>query len=105
MTLDQIRKNPVFLSGAVVKTYQNNEAFQDTISKILERFYSGDFGAIPPEDMAANVSDLSYSQGRIVARYTEADGLPEDVYIIAYFCEDNSGVDYNYTSILYTTDY
>lgn len=102
MKLNEIMKNNIFLVGPIRNASRKN---QDYIMRCLDRFFTGDYGEIPPEDVTANNSDLEAGAGRIIARYKPAEGMAEDFYIMAYFDQDQPGIDYNYTSIFYCSDY
>ena len=102
---DMMRKNPLLVMGRLKTMVEKDSGAQIYIFSCVDRFYSGDYGEVPPEDTAANNAELEAGEGRIVARYKAAQGLEEDVYIIAYFSDSNREEDYNYTSIFYVSDY
>lgn len=102
MTLKDIMNNNIFLVGPI----QNAGPVQrEYIARCLDRFFTGDYGEIPPEDTAANNSELEAGAGRIIARYKPAEGMAEDFYIMAYFDQDRPEIDCNYTSVFYCSDY
>ena len=102
---EMMRKNPLLVVGRVKTLIEKDSDAQIYIFSCVDRFYAGDYGEVPPEDTAANNAELEAGEGRIVARYKSAQGLEEDIYIIAYFSESNAEEDYNYTSIFYVSDY
>ena len=101
MTLKDIIKNPVYLVGPIQSA---GPVQREYIARCLDRFFAGDYGEIPPEDTAANNSDLEAGVGRIIAGYEPAEDMPEDFYIMAYFDQDQPGIDSNYISIFYCSD-
>lgn len=99
-------RNKANVAGALRVPFTENEACHWYIIECLVRFYGHDYGEIPPEDVEANEAELKTGEGRIVARYKAANGLTEDIFIIAYFSDSHAGeVDYNYTTVLYVSDY
>lgn len=107
MKLFQImQRNALGIAGAAQVAFTENESAHAYILECVGRFYRHDYGAIPPEDVAANENELKQSAGRIIAKYEAGPGLKEPIFIIAYFSEDHPGnVDYNYTTVCYTSDY
>lgn len=103
MTLKDIMKNPVYLVGPILAA--DDQVQREHIIRCMERFFTGDYGKIPPEDTAANNSELEAGAGRIIARYEPAEGMAEDFYIMAYFDQDRPEIDCNYTSVFYCSDY
>lgn len=106
MTLNDImNRNPLYIAGGATAAAEIPAA-RDYILQCVRRFYSGDYGAIPPEDIAENNAELAAGEGRILARYEAGQGLKENIFVIAYFSERHpESDDYNYTSICYTSDY
>lgn len=105
MTLEEVRrKNSIGIAGAAKVAAEKDRPLH-YIFQCLARFYRGDYGVIPPEDIAANNAELAAGEGRIIGKYQAAEGLKEDIFIIAYFSDQHVETDYNYTTILYTSDY
>ena len=104
MTLEQIRENPIAATSEIAKAMQDPPAHA-YILHCLDCFFTGNYGAMPAEDTEANNRELQAGTGRIIARYKAAEGLREDVYIIAYFSDTEQGNDYNYTTVMYTGEY
>lgn len=106
MKLFQIMQhNALGVAGAAQTAFTENEAAHAYILECIARFYNHDYGEIPPEDIAANENELQQSAGRIIGKYEAVNGLKEPIFIIAYFSEDHPEIDYNYTTVLYTSDY
>lgn len=104
MTLREISNNPITATAAVAAAMEAAPAHA-YILHCLDLFFSGDYGATPAEDADANKGELQAGTGRIIARYQAAEGLKTDIYIIAYFSDQEPGRDYNYTTIMYTREY
>lgn len=107
MKLFQIMQhNALGIAGAAQVAYTEDESAHAYILECISRFYAHDYGTIPPEDVQANEDELQQRAGRIMGKYDAAHGLKEPIFIIAYFSEDHPGeVDFNYTTICYTSDY
>lgn len=104
MTLEQISTNELAITagaGAAIR----DENTRKYIFDCLQRFYSVDYGMIPAEDAAANNAEIEAGQGRIIGRYEQAHTLRENILIIAYFSDNNRETDYNYTTVLYPSEY
>lgn len=111
-------KEPLFDMGrlvatrAVAVTMDEDPQFRKRIDAAVLRHISGDFGAIPAEDVTANLEDLAAGclkngGGRVMSRY-HTDGTPDtngehrdgDVYIITN--NENGTI---YTCVLYCNEY
>ncbi len=97
-------KNPGYLTGGIV------EAARDPVTRSYifdcgARFYRGDFGTMPAEDVQANIAELKGRSGRAIGRYKANLELKHDIYIIGYFSDDDPSADSNYTTYCYVTDY
>lgn len=101
MTLDDIKKLPTLQTRTIAEAAADPEtAFY--IIGCLQRFYSGDYGEIPPEDTTANNEDLAAGEGHILARYKQAVKLESDIYIEAHFYEPKlSDIEYSQIMIMY----
>lgn len=105
MTLQEIRNNPITTTVGVAAAMVDAPA-KAYILHSLDRFFAGDYGETPAEDIDANNKALHAGTGRIVARYQAAEGLRQDIFIIAYFSDQEPGNnDYNYTTVMYTSEY
>lgn len=104
MTFEQIRNHDTVLTAGAAAAIQD-DATREYVLACLERFYHGDFGKTPREDVAANIAELNAGTGRIIGRYEKAHALKGDIMIIAYFSDDTRESDFNYTTILYTNEY
>ena len=106
MTLEQIRQRKVYQTRGIAEALKDKPAAYRYVLQCLQRLYSGDYGAIPAEDTDANNSELAAGEGRIVARYKAAEGLQEDIYIIAAFSESMAdSLDANNTMIMFVSEY
>lgn len=106
MKLEQIRQREVYQTRGIAADIKDNPAAYRYVLQCLQRLYSGDYGTIPAEDTDANNSELAAGEGRIVARYKAAEGLQEDIYIIAAFSESMAdSIDANNTMIMYVSEY
>lgn len=106
MKLEQIRQREVYQTRGIAADIKDNPAAYRYVLQCLQRLYSGDYGTIPAEDTDANNSELAAGEGRIVARYKAAEGLQEDIYIIAAFSESMAdSLDANNTMIMYVSEY
>lgn len=106
MTLEQIRERQVFQTRGIAADIKDNPAAYRYVLECLQRLYKGDYGTVPAEDTDANNSELAAGEGRIVARYKAAEGLQEDIYIIAAFSESMAdNLDANNTMIMYVSEY
>ena len=106
MKLEQIRQREVYQTRGIAADIKDNPAAYRYVLQCLQRLYSGDYGTIPAEDTDANNSELEAGEGRIVARYKAAEGLQEDIYIIAAFSESMAdSLDANNTMIMYVSEY
>lgn len=90
MTLEDLTGFTITGTAAVV-----NALSGETLGDYLSRFFSGDFGKMPPEDVKSNLDELKAGAGRCIGRY--GSGMGKDVYIIAdlaaelitiLFCEE-----------------
>lgn len=104
MSLDDLSINDMFIVGGLKEATRDKEQM-DYIYYCLERFFAGDFGEIPTEDIEANNRELEKSNGRIIAKYKPEAGLTDYFYIMAHFNEEQPEEEYNYTSIFYCIDY
>lgn len=104
MTLDQVKNNPVFQTARIAEDLKDRATLAYIIG-CLKRFYAGDYGTVPAEDTEANNNELEYGSGRLLARYEARHALKDDVYIMAYFDDQQQGIDFNNTMIMYCSDY
>ena len=100
-----IKENHVSLTTSIYAHMQKYLETRKYISESLTRFYAGDYGAIPPEDVEANNAELEAGRGRILARYEGYGEMTNDIYIIAYFDVNDDDRACNYTTILYCHEY
>lgn len=106
MTLEQIRQREVYQTRGIAEAVKDKPAAYRYVLQCLQRLYSGNNGAIPAEDTDANNSELAAGEGRIVARYKAAEGLQEDIYIIASFSESMAdSLDANKTMIMFVSEH
>lgn len=104
MTLDDIKKLELLQTRAIANDTKDQQTHA-YIASCLQALYKGDYGAIPPEDTDANNIELASGEGRIVARYKAKYSLKDDIYIIACFSQEMTGVDANHIMIMYVTEY
>lgn len=107
MKLETLSENKIILSGFLASQGGDWDLMED-ITMCLNRFFAGDFGEIPEKDAQANRDNLENEAGRIIGRYNpggDMEALLKPIYIMAYFSETEPGEDYNYTSVLYVSDY
>ena len=82
MTLEQIRQREVYQTRGIAEAVKDKPAAYRYVLQCLQRLYSGDYGAIP------------------------AEGLQEDIYIIAAFSESMAdSLDANNTMIMFVSEY
>lgn len=107
MTLEDIKRLPVMQTrGAAADSSHDDGQTHNYIVDCLMRLYAGDYGKIPQEDTDANNAELADGEGRIVARYEQAHGLTEDIYIIATFSASMPDViDANHIMIMLCGEY
>ena len=106
MKLEQIRQREVYQTRGIAADIKDNPAAYRYVLQCLQRLYNGDYGIVPAEDTDANNSELAAGEGRIVARYKAAEGLQEDIYIIAAFSESMAdSLDANNTMIMFVSEY
>lgn len=106
MTLEQIRQREVYQTRGIAEAVKSTPPAYRYVLQCLNRLYNGDYGEIPAEDTDANNSELAAGEGRIVARYKAAEGLQEDIYIIAAFSESMAdSIDANHTMIMFVSEY
>ena len=106
MTLADLKSIDLLQTRSIAEACsQEREGGAETLAYIvqcLNRFYSGDYGEVPPEDTEANNSDLAEGYGHILARYKQAHNLTGDIYIETHIDKDHTGdIDYNTTMIMY----
>ena len=105
MTLEDVKKLDLLQTRGIAADTQDQQTHAYIVS-CLQAFYSGNYGTIPAEDTDANNAELAAGEGRIVARYKAAEGLQEDIYIIAAFSESMAdSIDANNTMIMYVSEY
>ena len=104
MTLEQISKNEIVATAGVAGAIRDARTLE-YVNDCLKRLFSGDYGMIPAEDAEANAAEIRTGQGRIIGRYEQAHGLKDNILIIAYFSDTYKGIDYNYTTVLYPSEY
>ena len=99
-----LKDNPVSATAAVHAAMKDERTHKYVFS-CLRAFLSGDYGAMPKEDAEANRRELERGTGRVIGRYDTFGELGGDIYIIGYFSDEDAGIDYNYTTILYCSEY
>ncbi len=105
MTLQEIKQNPIAATAGIAAAMVDAPA-KAYILHCLDLFFDGEYGETPAEDIDANNKALHAGTGRIVARYQAAEGLRQDIFIIAYFSDQEpSDPDYNNTCVMYTGEY
>lgn len=101
MTLNDLGKLPLLQTRSISKTYGGDPDTFGYIVECLGRFYKGDYGEVPEEDVEANNCDLRTGEGHILARYEAKYGLSDDIYIEAHFSDSMPGIDANHIMIMY----
>lgn len=105
MTLAEIAKNPIVSTAALAETMQHNDKVFSYISDCLRKFYSGDYGVTPAEDIAANNAELAAGTGRAIGHYRALPKMEDDIFIIAVFDASTPGEDSNNTCVMYCSEY
>lgn len=103
MTLDDVKKITVLQTRTIAAACKDPDT-HNYVVECLKRFYSGDYGEICSQDTAYNNQDLESGAGHILARYKPAHRLDGDIYIECHFDENESGVDWNNTMIMYCSE-
>ena len=103
MTLGDIRKLGTYQTRSIAEVCKDPETMT-YIMECLRRFYGGDYGIMPIEDVEANNYDLSIGEGHILARYEAKHNLSGDIYIEAHFSESVPGLDANNLLIMYCNE-
>ena len=101
MTLDDLRQLPLLQTSSIAASWKDSPETLAYLSDCVNRFYRGDYGEVPQEDVDANNSDLRAGEGHILARYKEKYNLEGDIYIEAYISESMPGIDCNHTMVMY----
>lgn len=101
MTLNDLRELPLLQTRSISKAYGRNPDTFGYIVECLGRFYKGDYGEVPQEDVEANNYDLRAGEGHVLARYEAKFGLDNDIYIEAHFSDSIPGIDANHIMIMY----
>jgi hypothetical protein len=105
MNLLDIQKLPLLQTRTIAEVCKRDADTHNYIVDCIKRFYSGDYGTIPPEDTEANNWDLQNGCGHILARYPSKYNLQGDIYIEAHFDEDLQGnIDANNTLVMYRSE-
>lgn len=99
MILADLKKMPVLQTRGINAAEAGDPQTHNYIIDCLFRFYSGDYGEICEDDIAANNADLEAGEGHILARYKGKYNLTRDFYIEAHFYEPKLN-DIDYTNIL-----
>lgn len=103
MTLAQLQKLPLFATASISAAMRDMDT-NTYIMICLSRFYSGNYGAVPPEDVELNNADLRAGEGHVLARYEAKHELTSDIYIESHFSKHHRGPDYNSTVICYVSE-
>lgn len=102
MTLEDLKRMPVFQTRGINAAEQDSPETHNYIIDCLFRFYAGDYGEICADDTAANNADLAAGDGHILARYKQKHNLRGDFYIEAHFYAPRlSDPDYTQIMIMY----
>ena len=101
MTLDDLRQLPLLQTRAIAASWNDSPETFAYLSDCVNRFYRGDYGEVPQEDVEANNSDLRAGEGHILARYKGKYDFEGDIYIEAYISESMPGIDCNHTMVMY----
>ena len=101
MTLEDLRKIPLYQSRAIAGASVDSPETIRYIIDCVNRFYRGDYGEVGQEDTDANNADLRAGEGHILARYEGKYNLSHDIYIESHFSKEISGIDANSTLIMY----
>lgn len=103
MKLEDLRGIPCYQTASIAEAIKSDKNTLAYILACLERFYAGDYGLIPEEDIEANNSDLANGCGHVLARYEAREALEHEIYIESHFDALEAGnVDFNNTMICYT---
>lgn len=103
MTLSDLQKLPFYMTSSINTAMQDPETHA-YIMMCLLRYYSGDYGEVPPEDIELNNADLSAGEGHVLARYKAKYELTSDIYIESHFMRRFKGNDYNNTVVCYCSE-
>ena len=101
MTLQDIEKNDLLQTRSIAEDTKNSIETKQYIYNCIKRFFSGDYGEIPEEDIIYNNADLENGEGHILARYKARYNLKNDIYIESYFSNEMPGIETNHTMIMY----
>lgn len=102
MTLEQLQSIPILQTASISEAAKRDPATHAYIVECLQRFFAGDYGEVPAEDVDANNADLEQGDGHILARYKKAFRLDTDIYIEAHFYyEALDDIDYTNIVIMY----
>ena len=104
MTREDLQKLPVYQTSRI-ETACKDLATKLYVIACLKRFYSGDYGELDAEDVAANERELESGEGHVLGRYKTRHNLGGDIYIESYFSESLPWLmDSNYTTILHRNE-
>lgn len=98
MTLEDMKQLQTLQTATIAEDMKDEETFFYVVN-CLNRFYSGDYGEVPPEDTEANNRDLNEGYGHILARYKAYGKLKGDFYIEAHFDKDAPAEDVDYNNV------
>lgn len=105
MTAAELQRNYTGQTRAISEA-SKDPATMAYLRDCLLLMFSGMYGEMPADDIAANDEELAAGEGRIIARYKRQGKLTEDIYIIACFSASNPGdIDYNNNMIMYCSEY
>ena len=104
MTLDDLRQLPLLQTSAIAASWNDSPETLAYLSDCVNRFYRGDYGEVPKEDVDANNSDLRAGEGHILARYEGKYSLEGDIYTEAYFYDSVPDMDYNHVMVVYCVE-
>ena len=102
--LSKMLTNPITATRSIAKAMKA-QAAKDYINNCLKQFFAGNYGKMPAGDVDANREEMTHAEGRIVARYAAKNILREDIYIISYFSLLHDAPDFNYTTVMYCSEY
>ena len=103
MTLSDLQKLPFYMTSSINTAMKDPETHA-YIMMCLFRYYSGDYGEVPPEDTQMNNADLRAGEGHVLARYEAKHKLTSDIYIESHFTPRYKGNDYNNTVVCYCSE-
>ena len=104
MTLKDLKEFPLLQTRTIAASWDRSPETLRYISECVNRFYRGDYGDVPQEDVDANNDDLSDGEGYVLARYEGRYNLDSDIYIEAHFSESVAGIDANHIMTMYCNE-